>query len=331
MKLLITGGAGFIGSHTVDELMRAGDKVTVIDNLHGGRIANISQHLGNPDFTFLEQDIRTVDIDSKLFEDIDCIIHFAGLGDIVPSINNPLEYVAVNSYGTARIMDAARVNSIRRIVYAASSSCYGIAQVPTNESQEISPEYPYAFSKLIGELTAFHWAKVYGLEVNSIRIFNAYGTRSRTSGTYGAVFGVFLKQLIENKPLTIVGDGNQKRDFVYATDVAKAFVLAAKSDIYGEAFNIGGGNPVSVNEIASFLNSESISIPERPGEPSTTWADISKAKELLHWLPQVGLEEGITRMLTELDYWKDAPLWDPESISRETKEWFQFLSKKEKK
>jgi len=331
VNFLITGGAGFIGSHTVDELMHSGDKVTVIDNLYGGRIANISHHLGKPNFSFSEQDIRTVDLNSELFKGIDCIIHFAGLGDIVPSINNPLEYMAVNSHGTARIMEAARVNSIRRIVYAASSSCYGIAQVPTNESQEISPEYPYAFSKLVGELTAFHWAKVYGLEVNSIRIFNAYGTRSRTSGTYGAVFGVFLKQLIENKPLTIVGDGNQKRDFVYATDVAKAFVLAAKSDVYGEVFNIGGGNPVSVNEIASLLSSESISIPERPGEPSTTWAEISKAKELLHWIPQVSLRQGITKMLAELEYWKDAPLWDPESISRETKEWFQFLSKKEMK
>jgi UDP-glucose 4-epimerase len=331
MNFLITGGAGFIGSHTVDELIQSGDKVKVLDNFRGGRLANITQHLSNPNFKFLEKDIRTIELDNDIFEDVDCIIHFAGLGDIVPSINNPIEYFSVNSFGTTRILEAARLNSIRRVVYAASSSCYGVAQVPTNEDCEISTEYPYAFSKFIGEKTAFHWAKVYGLEVNSIRIFNAYGTRSRTSGTYGAVFGVFLKQLIEKQPLTVVGDGTQKRDFVYVTDVAKAFVLAAKTAIHNEVFNIGGGDPISINQIVSILSSEHVSIPERPGEPKITWADISKAENLLDWIPQISIETGIRKMLENLEYWKDAPLWNPDSIFQETKEWFHFLTRSERK
>jgi len=327
MNFLITGGAGFIGSHTVDELLQSGDKVKVIDNLEGGRITNIAEHFSNPNFEFLQEDVRTIELGHQIFQNVDCIIHFAGLGDIVPSINNPLEYFSVNSFGTTRILEASRLNSIRRLVYAASSSCYGLAKVPTSEDCEISIEYPYAFSKFVGEQAAFHWSRVFGLEVNSIRIFNAYGTRSRTSGTYGAVFGVFLKQLIENQPLTIVGTGEQKRDFVYVTDVARAFVKASKTSVCGEVFNIGAGDPVSVNKIVSILKSESISIPERPGEPKITWADINKARELLDWNPEVSLEEGIGRMLENIEYWKDAPLWDPVSISRETSQWFKYLSK----
>lgn len=325
---IVTGGAGFIGSHTVDALLDAGHQVTVVDNLSGGRLKNLEHHSNNSNLKIIIEDISVIDLESSFFRGVDCIIHFAGLGDIVPSINAPVDYYKVNCLGTARIMEAARINHVKRVVYAASSSCYGIAQVPTSEDARIQTIYPYAFTKYIGEQTAFHWGKIYNVEVNSIRIFNAYGTRSRTSGNYGAVFGVFLKQVLEGKPLTIVGNGDQLRDFVYVTDVASAFIKAAESEISGEIFNLGSGKPRSVNEIASILGSPSIRIPERPGEPSVTWANIKKIQELLDWNPTISLEKGISTMLLNLEYWKDAPLWDVESISTETTNWFHFLGRK---
>lgn len=327
---LVTGGAGFIGSHTVDLLLANNNEVRVIDNLKNGIIKNLRQHAYNPNFTFLEADVTNIDTSSAIFTDVDYLIHFAGLGDIVPSIESPLDYFSVNCLGTARMMEAARINSIKRVVYAASSSCYGIASVPTVEEHPISTEYPYALTKYLGELTAFHWGKVYNIEVNSIRIFNAYGTRSKTSGNYGAVFGVFLKQMLSGKPLTVVGSGNQARDFVYVTDVARAFQLAATEPIFGEIFNVGAGNPRKINEIVSIFNIDSVSIPERPAEPSVTWAKIDKISTALGWHPEISLEEGIERMMGDLETWSEAPLWDPTSIEIATTSWFKFLGKERK-
>jgi UDP-glucose 4-epimerase len=232
--------------------------------------------------------------------------------------------------GTVRVLEAARLNNISRIVYAASSSCYGLAKVPTKETDEVSPQHPYAFTKYLGEVSLFHWAKVYNIQVNSIRIFNAYGTRSKTNGNYGAMFGVFMKQLIEKVPLTVVGDGEQSRDFVYVTDVAKAFLLAATSESHGEIFNVGSGNPRTINEIVSILKTDSIYLPERPGEPKVTWANIRKAKNILGWNPTVTLENGIAKMLAEINYWRTAPLWTEEKIASATSDWFKHLGKADK-
>ena len=293
---LVTGGAGFIGSHLVDLLLEEGHKVKVVDNLTGGRKENIANHLDNPNFEFKNLDITELLAEDIFLNGIEYIIHLAGLGDIVPSIETPLDYFKVNAMGSARIVEIAKLKSVKKFVYAASSSCYGIADVPTTENAPINTIYPYAFTKYVGEQTVFHWAKVYNLKVNSIRIFNAYGTRSRTSGNYGAMFGVFLKQIIEKTPLTVVGDGNQSRDFVYVTDVAKAFYLAAVSNVSGEVFNIGGGNPRKINDIVKILNTHSVQIPERPGEPRITWADITKARNVLSWVPIISLEDGIKKM-----------------------------------
>ncbi|MCG3777067.1 MAG: dTDP-4-dehydro-6-deoxyglucose reductase [Nitrospira sp.] len=158
-----------------------------------------------------------------------------------------------------------------------------------------------------------------------IRIFNAYGTRSRTSGAYGAVFGVFLRQKLAGKPFTVVGDGTQKRDFLYVTDVARAFLAAAETDKAGEAWNLGAGNPQSVNRLVELLGGPVVYIPKRPGEPDCTWADISKIKNDLGWAPLVSLEEGVGKIVAEINYWREAPLWDPQSISEATKTWFQYL------
>ena len=327
-KILITGGAGFIGSHTVDLLLSQGHKVIVIDDLSGGRLTNIAHNLDSSNFEFYETNILDVEPDSKIFSEIDCVIHFAGIGDIVPSINKPIDYYTVNCLGTAKILEACRYHKVKRFVYAASSSCYGIATVPTDENHPITPQYPYALTKYLGELTAFHWGNVYGIEINSIRIFNAYGTRSKTSGNYGAVFGVFLKQIIENLPLTVVGDGSQSRDFVYVTDVAEAFVLAAFAEKSGEIYNLGSGNPVTINEIIKILDAKVEFIPDRPGEPRITWANISKISTELNWKPKIGIEEGVSKLLDNLDYWSDAPLWTADKIRIATQEWFDNLNKR---
>jgi len=326
---LVTGGFGFIGSHLVDLLILNDWKVRVIDNFVGGRRENLSQHMNNEHVDVLDADICQIEPESLFFKGVDVIFHLAGIGDIVPSIEKPLDYMRTNVAGTVNILEASRLNSIKRFVYAASSSCYGIAKTPTDEEHLVNPKYPYALSKYLGEVSAFHWQDVYGLEVNSICIFNAYGPRSKTTGAYGAVLGVFLKQRLEKAPLTIVGDGSQSRDFVHATDVARAFYLAGTGPVYGHRFNIGGGNPIAVLTLAKLIGENFIFLPKRPGEPEITFANIEKAKSLLGWSPKKDFFEGVDELLANIKDWKDAPLWNEYTISRATEKWFQYLGKNE--
>ncbi len=324
---VVTGGAGFIASHTVDLLLDRGFRVHVIDNLVGGREANLARHRGSADLVLDRRDVRALEAGDALFAGATCVFHFAGIGDIVPSIERPVEYLSANVQGTVRVLEAARHAGVRKLVYAASSSCYGLAAVPTREDHPIAPQYPYALSKYMGELAVLHWQRVYGLPVNSIRIFNAYGTRSRTSGAYGAVFGVFLRQKLAGMPFTVVGDGTQRRDFVYVTDVARAFLMAAETDRVGEVYNLGAGNPQSVNYLVELLGGAVVHVSRRPAEPDCTWADIAKIRRELGWTPEVSFEEGVRHVLAEIDHWKDAPLWDPESITRATETWFTILGR----
>lgn len=323
---VVTGGAGFIGSHMVDRLLDEGFRVHVIDNLVGGRLENLVHRKGNPNLVVETRDIRDLASTDKLFAGAQYVFHFAGIGDIVPSIDKPVDYLSTNVMGTVKVLECARHAKVRKLVYAASSSCYGLAEVPTREDAPIQPEYPYALSKYMGEEAVFHWGRLYRLPVNSIRIFNAYGTRSRTSGAYGAVFGVFLAQKIAGKPFTLVGDGTQRRDFLFVTDVAHAFFLAATTDRVNEVYNLGAGNPQTVNRLIELLGGgEVVRVPKRPGEPDCTWADITKIKQHLGWKQQVSFEEGVGEMLKNLDYWREAPVWDPVSIAGATKNWFAFL------
>lgn len=323
---VVTGGAGFIGSHMVDLLVKENFQVHIIDNLYGGNLHNINHHQSNDNVIFENADIRKIEKNHPLFKEAEYVFHFAGIGDIVPSIEKPAEYMDVNVQGTVKVLEAAKEARVKKFVYAASSSCYGLANTPTNENHVINPQFPYALSKYQGEQACFHWHTVYKLPVNSIRIFNAYGTRSRTSGAYGAVFGVFLKQKLENQPFTVVGSGEQTRDFLYVTDVVSAFYLAAKSSLSGEIFNLGAGQPQSVNKLVELLNGPVIYIPKRPGEPDCTWADISKITKVLGWSAKVSLEEGVKEVLSNIDYWKEAPLWTPEKIEQATKVWFNALT-----
>ncbi len=324
---IVTGGAGFIGSHMVDLLVDQGFNVTVIDNLATGRRENLGQHLGNPHVTIHEMDMRRLAAATSLFTGCEYVFHFGGIGDIVPSIERPLDYMRANVDGTLAVLEAARHAGVRKFVYAASSSCYGASPiVPTPEDAAIAPQYPYALSKYLGECAALHWAQVYGLPVISIRMFNVYGPRVRTTGAYGAVFGVFLAQKLKGHPYTVVGDGTQTRDFVFVTDVTKAFLLAAKSPRTCEVFNLGAGQPHSVNHLVELLGGQVTHVPKRPGEPDCTWADISKIRDLLGWSPQVSFEAGVSVMLDRIGDWSDAPLWTSASIEAATKVWFDHLA-----
>lgn len=322
---VVTGGAGFIGSHMVDLLLKEGHEVRIIDNFKGGHRQNLEHLKNNPDVKIWKSDITKLKKNHSAFAGSSYIFHFAGIGDIVPSITSPEEYFNVNVMGTMRVMECAREARVEKVVYAASSSCYGLANTPTSEDHPIETTYPYALSKYQGEQIAFHWGQVYDIQVNSICIFNAYGPRVRTTGAYGAVFGVFLRQKLEGAPLTVVGDGSQSRDFVYVTDVVKGFYLAAITDIYGQRYNLGAGNPQTIKKLAKLIGGKIVFIPKRAGEPESTHANITKISEELCWRPCVNFSDGVDQMLNKIQDWQNAPLWNPENIKEATKEWHKYI------
>jgi UDP-glucose 4-epimerase len=324
---VVTGAAGFIGSHMVDLLLERDYRVHAIDNLRCGRLTNLAHHAHETNLVFEHRDVRRIEAREPLFRGAQYVFHFAGVGDIVPSIDRPVDYLSINVMGTIAALEAARHSGVQKFVYAASSSCYGLAtELPTTEQAEIRTEYPYALSKYMGEEAVLHWGKVYHLPVMALRIFNAYGLRSRTTGAYGAVFGVFLAQKLARKPLTVVGDGTQRRDFVYVTDVARAFLAAAESEGRQEVYNLGTGNPQSVNRLVELIGGEVVYVPKRPGEPDCTWADTRKITSQLGWKPVVPFEEGVALMLRNIDLWREAPVWNPASIQEATRTWFAMLS-----
>lgn len=325
MKILVTGAAGFIGSHLVDKLLDEGFTVTGIDNLSIGRMQNLEKAQTNPRFRFLRVDITQVKEFTYLDHDFDVILHLAALADIVPSIESPDSYFQVNVNGTFNVLEFSRKISIQKFIYIASSSCYGIPEsYPTNETSPIKPAYPYALTKYLGECLALHWSEVYKIPTTSLRFFNIFGPRSRTSGTYGAVFGVFLAQKLAGQPFTVVGDGEQSRDFTYVADAVDAIITAMRSSEQG-IFNVGSGSTNSINRLVELLQGEVVYIPKRPGEPDCTFADINKIYNKLGWRPSTSFEEGVNRVLLNIDYWKEAPLWTPETIENATKSWFKYL------
>ena len=327
MTDLVTGGCGFIGSHLVDVLLARGRRVRVIDNLAVGRRANLAHHDSHPHLTVIEADVADREMMMRQIDGVERVFHLAALADIVPSVETPVAYFDANVNGTLSVLEAARAHKVRRLIYVASSSCYGLAEtVPTPETAPASPRYPYALTKYLGEQLVLHWAELYGLPAASVRFFNIYGPRARTSGTYGAVFGVFLAQLRAGKPLTIVGDGTQSRDFTFVSDAVDGILCVADSDVVGEAFNVGTGAPVSINRLVEILGAtQTVALPRRPGEPDITCADISKIRSRLGWTPKVPIEVGVKVMTDRLDAWRDAPVWTVDQIEIATRDWFRYL------
>lgn len=327
MRALVTGGAGFIGSHLVERLLADGHEVTVAGHLAAGQRQNLAGVQGHPRLQMQEADVTDHEAIRPLCEGMEWVFHLAALADIVPSIQRPLDYYRANVDGTVVVLEAARAAGVKRFIYTASSSCYGIPDVhPTPESAPVRPQYPYALTKWLGEQLVLHWAQVYQFPAVSLRLFNVYGPRSRTSGAYGAVFGIFLAQKLAGQPFTVVGDGTQTRDFTYVTDVVDAMIAAAASEVAGETLNVGSGRTVAVNRLVELLGGPVVHIPKRPGEPDCTFADIAKIRRLLGWEPRVGIEEGVQRVLAHLEDWRTAPVWTPGTIQEATREWFRYLA-----
>ena len=326
MRYVVTGGAGFIGSHVVEYLIKnKKNRVSVIDNFSTGNKDNIK--IFKNDINLVKADISKKGNWQNLLNDADYVFHFAALADIVPSIENPDKYFQANVIGTFNVIQSCLKNKkLKKIIYSASSSCYGIPkEYPTSEEADIDNQYPYALTKYLGEQSLVNICKTYNIPYVSLRLFNVYGTRSRTSGTYGAVFGVFLAQKLANKAFTVVGNGKQTRDFTYVSDVVNAIISAAHSNNKNIIINIGSGNTYSVNYLVKLLGGKKTYIPKRPGEPKSTWADIRKAKKLLRWEPKITLKVGVELLLKDISYWKKAPVWNKTSINKATKLWFKYL------
>ena len=327
MKSVVTGGAGFIGSNLIDELVRLDHEIIVIDNLSTGRLSNLDKVKNKIKFINIDISNNEESI-HKYFKNVDWVFHMAGLADIVPSITNPKSYFQSNVKGTLNVLEASKKAKIKKFIYAASASCYGIPEkYPTDEKSKIDPQYPYALTKFLGEQLVMHWAKVYAMPNVSLRFFNAYGPRSRTTGVYGAVFGVFLAQKLAGKPLTIVGDGTQTRDFIHVYDLVNAIIIAVQKGKQGEIYNVGNGKEISVNLIADIIGGDKVSVPKRPGEPDRSLADISKIKAQFNWQPKISIKEGIEMLLKDISNWKEAPVWTPETIREATQSWFELLDK----
>ncbi len=329
MKSIVTGGLGFIGGHLVEQLAALGHMVVALDYIPAGTKRKIDK-VKHKNVSYHDVDITKAElIDNPIFKDVDWVFHLAGRSDIVPSITNPVAYHAVNVTGTVHVLEAARKNCVKRFVYAASSSCYGFPDVfPTSETAQVKPEYPYALTKWMGEQYVLHWARVYKLPTISLRFFNVFGPRSRVSDDYGPVFSTFIPQLLASAPFTVVGDGSQSRDFTFVTDVADACISAASSDVVGEVFNVGSGGTYTINHLVKLLGGGNVvNMPKRPGEPDKTHADITKIKKMLGWKPKISFEEGVKIVLSQKEYWKNAPVWSAIDIQKATKDWFTYLSK----
>ena len=296
-RSIITGGAGFIGSNLTDHLVRIGHKVIVLDNFVSGKKSNLSHHR--------KQDVKIIKIDisksknlDKYFKGVHYVFHFAALAQIIPSIKNPKKYFKNNVIGTLKVVEAAKRAKIKKLVYAASSSCYGIPKkLPTSEKDKIDLNNPYAVTKFIGEEIIMRYASMFKMPNISFRFFNVYGPRLNISGQYSAVIGNFLSQTKNNKALTIVGDGKQTRDFIHVDDIANACIKVIKSKCINKIYNLGSGKKTSINTLAKIFNGKKKFIPNRPGEAKNSLADISKFKKDVNWYPKISLEEGIKKLI----------------------------------
>lgn len=294
-KIIVTGGAGFIGSNLTDALIEKGHDVLVIDNLSTGKREYI-----NPQAKFFELDLREFDKIRSLFEGVDFVFHQAALPRIPLSIEKPIETNDINIKATLNVLVAAKEVGVKKFIYASSSSALGgNTEIPMKENALCQPLNPYALQKYVGELYCKIFTDIYKLPTVSLRYFNVYGPRQPKEGSYMPVVGVFLTQKAKGEKLTVTGDGKQTRDFTHVFDVVRANILAMEVDRVGqgEVINIGAGQNHSINEIAKMVGGEITYIPLPAGEMRNTLADISKAKELLGWQPEITLEEGIKKLL----------------------------------
>jgi UDP-glucose 4-epimerase len=321
---VVTGGCGFIGSHLVDLLINKGFKVRVIDNLSTGNKSNL-----NKKAKFYKFDLSKNSKWEKAFKNATFVFHLAGLAELVSSIKNYKKYFDSNVVSTFNIFNVVKKYKCKKIIYTASSTCYGIPRkFPTPETYPSAPIHPYAITKYLGEELILKFSKLFDINCISARLFNVYGPRVRGSKGYGSMFTVFLTQKYFNQPFTVVGNGKQKRDFTYVSDVCQAlYLLAINKRVKYGIFNIGSGKTVSINKIVSLMSGKKIHIPKRPGEPDITFGDIKKIFKAINWKPKISIEKGIKTMLENIEFYKNLPFWNKNKIKIVTKDWFKYLKK----
>lgn len=298
MKTLVTGGAGFIGSNLVDRLLELGHEVIVIDN----EFSDAHDHFyWNNKAQNYKYDIRDYEKTRPLYDGIDYVFHFAAEARIQPAILNPIEAVSINAVGTCTVLQCAREAGVKRVMYSSTSSAYGTNEIPNVETQSDDCLNPYSVSKVSGEKLCKMYTDLYGLPTISFRYFNVYGERQPLRGQYAPVIGIFLRQNAAGEPLTIVGDGEQRRDFTYVGDVVNANILAAVTEVdssaFGKVYNVGTGKNYSINEISKMISDNTINIPPRVGETKLSCANNQRLRETFGWEPTMNLKEWIQSQL----------------------------------
>lgn len=295
MKSLVTGGAGFIGSNLVDKLIELGHEVVVIDSEFADCHDQFYYNEKAKNYNF---DIRDYENTRPLYEGVDYVFHLAAEARIQPAILNPIEAVSINSVGTCTVLQCAREAGVRRVMYSSTSSAYGFNETPNVENQSDDCLNPYSISKVNGEKLCKMYTDLFDLPTIIFRYFNVYGERQPLKGQYGTVIGIFMVQKSKDEPLTIVGDGEQRRDFTHVSDVVNANIMAAignpEEEAYGQVYNIGNGVNYSVNEVAAMISDNTINIPPRVGESRVTLADNTKMKKTFGWRPRVSLSDWIS-------------------------------------
>lgn len=293
MKALVTGGAGFIGSHLAHLLLSQGHQVVAVDNLSTGRRENMASFDSHTNFRFAKLDIRDPSSLQPLIEGMDWVFHLAAATDTAAAHAAPARAFGVNVSGTFSVLDCARRCAVKRFLYAASASVYGVAaSQPMAETAPAQPLHPLALTKHLGEQLVLHWVRAYSLPAVSLRLFNVYGARQGSAG----VLGLFLDQQKRRQPLTVHGDGAQSRDFVHVNDVANAFLLAAQSNVSAQALNVGSGITRSIRSVAKRLGGEIARVERSGGEPEHVHADISAIGRLLGWKPEITFEERVREL-----------------------------------
>ncbi len=306
-KVLVTGGAGFIGSHVVDRLAEMGVEVLVVDNLFTGKVENLQKALEHGNVRFFEGDIRDGGIVERVVGEVEAVVHLAAIASVPFSVENPVLTNDVNVGGTLNLLDACVRKDVQRFVFVSSCAVYGEpSYLPVDEEHPVKPLSPYAASKVSAEVYCEVFGRVYGLGVVVLRLFNVYGSRQRGEDDYSGVISKFLKNMACGRPLVVFGDGEQTRDFVHVDDVVDAVLLALESEgAVGEVFNVGSGRSVSVNELVGVMGEvfgvevEVVYEKERAGDIRASCSDISKAQRILGYRPRVTLESGLRRLVLE--------------------------------